>query len=162
MGDGSVTAWDAAPNVDLDGDGVLDSVRLDFDGDGRYDDVMWDSDADGSADYSVLDIDNDGTPETYYTDAGYGTWSFHVERGGSITWFGLDGAEHTGGVADIDGDGRAEQLTDADGDGIAERALSQTDSGTTMFVDTTGDGRWDVQLVDTNGDGLADGARSLK
>lgn len=124
-GDGVVTAWDAPPNVDLDGDGVMDAVRLDFDGDGLFDDMMWDADGDGSADHSVLDIDNDGRPETYFTDDGLGTWRFHVERSGSISWFGLDGMEHPGGTADIDGDGKPDQLFDVDGDGDAEELLVQ-------------------------------------
>ncbi|MBA0046750.1 pullulanase [Mycobacteroides sp. LB1] len=160
-GDGIVTAWDAPPNADLDGDGVLDAVRLDFDGDGVFDDMMWDADGDGSADHSVLDVDNDGTPETYFTDDGLGTWVFHVERSGSISWFGLDGIEHPGGAADLDGDGTPERLLDMDGDGDAERAYRTTDSGVAVYVDTTGDGRWDVELTDTNGDGAADASRPL-
>ncbi|MUM17090.1 pullulanase [Mycobacterium sp. CBMA271] len=160
-GDGVVTAWDAPLNADLDGDGVLDAVRLDFDGDGLFDDMMWDSDADGSADHSVLDVDNDGVPETFFTDEGLGTWTFHVERSGSISWFGLDGTEHAGGAADLDGDGTPEQLVDVDGDGDAERAFRATDSGTSVYADTTGDGRWDVELTDADGDGTADAARAL-
>jgi hypothetical protein len=163
-GDGAVTAWDAEPNADMDGDGAFDAVRLDFDGDGIFDDLMWDSNGDGAADHSVLDVDDDGVAETYYTDAGLGTWTFHVERGGSIAWFGLDGVEHAGGVADIDGDGTVEELTDADGDGVAERATTRSGDGGTgagMFVDTTGDGRWDVRLIDSDGDGAADSARPL-
>ncbi|CFS16749.1 Uncharacterised protein [Mycobacterium tuberculosis] len=31
----------------------------------------------------------------------------------------------------------------------------------TGYVDTDGDGRWDVRLTDTDGDGTADGASSL-
>lgn len=160
-GDGVVTAWDAPPNVDLDGDGVMDAVRLDFDGDGLFDDMMWDADGDGSADHSVLDIDNDGRPETYFTDDGLGTWRFHVERSGSNSWFGLDGMEHPGGTADIDGDGKPDQLFDVDGDGDAERAFSTTDSGNSVYADTTGDGRWDVVLTDGDGDGIAEAARPV-
>ncbi|WJR33869.1 pullulanase [Mycobacteroides immunogenum] len=160
-GDGVVTAWDAPPNADLDGDGIMDAVRLDFDGDGLFDDMMWDSDGDGSADHSVLDIDNDGRPETYFTDDGLGTWAFHVERSGSVSWFGLDGTEHPGGTADVDGDGKPEQLIDADGDGHAERAFSATDPGNSVYVDTTGDGRWDIVLTDVDRDGVADAARTL-
>ncbi len=160
-GDGVVTAWEAPPNVDLDGDGVLDAVRLDFDGDGLFDDVMWDADGDGSADHSVLDVDNDGRPEAYFTDDGLGTWAFHVERSGSISWFGLDGVEHPGGAADIDADGRPEQLLDVDGDGDAERAFRTGESGSSVYADTTGDGRWDVELIDGDGDGIADAARPL-
>lgn len=161
-GDGSVTAWDEPPNVDMDGDGVLDAVRLDFDGDGLFDDVMWDSDGDGSADHAVLDLDNDGVPEAYFTDNGLGTWAFHVERSGAITWFGLDGVEHHGEPFDIDGDGNPEQVVDADGNGIAERAFKTGDSGTSVFADTDGDGRWDVELLDADGDGTADSARPLE
>ena len=31
----------------------------------------------------------------------------------------------------------------------------------TGYVDTDGDGQWDVRLTDTDGDGLADGASSI-
>ena len=33
-GDGTASMWSAAPDVDTDGDGVLDGVTLDFDRDG--------------------------------------------------------------------------------------------------------------------------------
>ncbi len=33
--------------------------------------------------------------------------------------------------------------------------------GVTGYVDTDGDGRWDVKLTDTDGDGAADAASAL-
>lgn len=171
--DGSAAIWNGQPDLDLDGDGRLDSVGLDFDGDGLRDDALADFDGDGIADHAVLDLDNDGTPESYFTDDGSGTWAVAVDRspqaggapGGQLRWFGLDGVEHTGGpLVDFDGPGRGradDLILDTDGDGVADRVLCATENGTTGYVDTDGDGRWDVRLTDTDGDGLADGAAAL-
>jgi hypothetical protein len=35
------------------------------------------------------------------------------------------------------------------------------ENGATGYVDTDGDGHWNVRLTDSNGDGLADGASGL-
>lgn len=153
-GDGSATIWTAAPEVDTDGDGVLDAVGLDFDGDGLLDDAMADLDGDGLADHLVRDHDGDAA---YFTDDGTGTWAVAVDRG--LRWFGLDGTERFGGpVVDVDADGQVDdRLVDADGDGIADRAVGEAEA----YVDTDGDGRWDVKLRDADGDGKADGADEL-
>ncbi len=155
--DGSATMWTAEPDVDVDGDGVVDAVGLDFDGDGLLDDAMADLDGDGLADHT-------GTRPTaasaaYFTDDGSGTWAVSVDRAGQLRWFGLDGVEHTGGpLVDVDADGQADdRLVDADGDGLADRAVSDGQA----YVDTDGDGRWDVKLSDSDGDGRADGADEL-
>ena len=80
-----------------------------------------------------------------------------------MRWFGLDGAEHTGGpLVDFDADGQADdQLIDSDGNGLADRALCGVPSGALGYVDVDGDGRWDVELTDADGDGAADTAKEL-
>lgn len=154
-GDDIAAIWSADPDLDTDGDGLLDAVALDFDADGRIDDAIADLDGDGWADHLVLDLDDDGTPEASFTDDGSGTWAVSVERGGALRFFGLDGAEATGGpVVDVDGDGSPDRLLDADRDGTADRLLA----GDRAYVDTDGDGRWDVVLGDEDGDGSADSA----
>lgn len=168
-GDGAATIWDGQPDLDLDGDGRLDAIALDFDGDGMRDDALADLDGDGLADHAVLDLDNDGTAETYFADDGSGTWTFAVDRdgrepaGGGMRWFGMDGAEHTGGsLVDFDGDGQVDdRLLDTDGDGLADRVMCVGDDGATGYVDTDGDGRWNVKLTDSDGDGSADAASTL-
>src|SRR5579875_988512 len=154
-GDGTAAMWTGQPDLDLDGDGRFDAVGLDFDGDGLRDDAL--------ADLAVLDLDNDGSPECYFTDDGTGTWAVAVDRAGQVRWFGLDGAEHTGGpLVDFDGEGQVDdRLVDGDGDGLADRAMCAGDDGVTGYVDTDGDGRWDVRLTDSDGDGAADGATAL-
>jgi hypothetical protein len=154
--DGSATMWTADPNIDVDGDGVMDAVGLDFDGDGLLDDAMVDTDADGLADQMVRDH---ASEPTIFTDDGTGTWAVSVDRAGQVRWFGLDGVEHTGGpVVDVDADGQADdRLTDTDGNGLADRALS----GDVAYVDTDGDGTWDIKLADSDGDGKADAASEL-
>ncbi len=164
-GDGTATVWDRGPDIDLDGDGRLDAVSLDFDGDGWADDALADLDGDGIADHAVLDLDNDDTAESYFTDDGSGTWAVAASppRGRPLRWLGLDGIEHTGDpLVDFDGDGRADRLLDSNGDGLADRAISADDNGTTGYVDSDGDGRWDVKLTDTDGDGAADAASALQ
>jgi hypothetical protein len=162
---GAAAIWHGQPTLDLDGDGRFDAVGLDFDGDGIKDDALADFDGDGVADHAVLDRDNDGTPEAYFTDDGSGTWAVAVDRSGGLRWFGLDGVEHTGGpLVDFDGvsvNGHADdRLLDTDGDGVADRVLCAGENGVTGYVDTDGDGKWNVRLTDTNGDGLADGANN--
>jgi len=62
----------------------------------------------------------------------------------------------------LDVQGHADdRLLDTDGDGVADRVLCAGDNGVTGYVDTDGDGKWNVRLTDTNGDGLADGASNL-
>ena len=100
-GDGTASIWTGAFDIDVDGDGELDGVRLDFDGDGVFDDALADFDADGLADHAALDLDDDGLPESRYTDNGSGTWmvgagisEWGAASGGALRWFGLDGVEH--------------------------------------------------------------------
>lgn len=159
-GDGTASIWSGHPDVDVNGDGELDGVRLDFDGDGVFDDALADFDGDGLADHAALDIDVDGHPAGLYTDDGAGTWTLTGGvPSGQPRWFGLDGAEHRDGRADVDGDGRPDRLFDVDRDGLADRALVGADGRFgTGYVDTDGDGRWDVKLVDADGDGAADDA----
>lgn len=164
--DGAADIWNRPPDLDLDGDGRLDAIGLDFDGDGMRDDALADFDGDGMADHAVLDLDDDGTPESYFTDDGSGTWAVAVDRGGQLRWYGLDGIEHTGGpLVDFDGidiHGAAEdRLLDTDGNGVADRVLCPGENGVTGYVDTDGDGHWDVRLTDSDGDGTADGASTL-
>ena len=166
-GDGTASIWTHALDVDIDGDGELDGVRMDFDGDGAFDDGLADFDADGLADHAALDVDDDGTPEARYTDDGSGSWT--VSSGGvqgrPPRWFGLDGVEHTERVSpiDVDGDGEADRLFDSDRDGLADRALRVGPDGriTGGYVDTDADGQWDIALTDADGDGAADGAAAL-
>lgn len=154
-GDGIADIWSADPDLDTDGDGVLDGIGLDFDADGRVDDAIADYDADGYADHVVLDLDDDDVAEASFTDDGSGTWAVSVERGGALRFFGLDGAEATGGpLVDVDGDAVPDRLVDTDRDGTADRVLA----GDRAYADTDGDGRWDLALTDADGDGLADSA----
>ena len=92
-----------------------------------------------------------------------GTWAVSVDRGGQLRWFGLDGAEHTGGpLVDFDGQGDPnDRLFDSDGDGLADQVLCTGPDGVTGYVDTDGDGRWNVRLTDADGDGTADGAGTV-
>ncbi len=53
------------------------------------------------------------------------------------------------------------RLLDSDGNGLADRAITSGTGGVTGYVDTDGDGRWDVRLTDTDGDGTADAASAL-
>lgn len=150
-GDGTASIWTGPAEVDLDGDGL-------------FDDVLADLDDDGMADHADLDLDDDGRPEARYTDDGSGAWMVGGSAAaGPLRWFGLDGVEHAGADTgtDVDGDGVADRLLDVNRDGLADRALSTGGQSTTGYVDTDGDGRWDVMLADTDGDGSADGAAVL-
>ncbi|MBU3748868.1 MAG: pullulanase [Mycobacterium sp.] len=150
VGDGTASIWTGPAGLDLDGDGLLD-------------DLIGDGDGDGMGDYAQLDLDDDGVPEARYTDDGTGTWAVSDTPPPPLRWFGLDGTEHPGapgaGGGDVDGDGAPEELTDINRDGLADRALSYDHSS--GYVDTDGDGRWDLHLVDSDGDGSADGAGGL-
>lgn len=165
-GDGTASMLRGALDVDADGDGILDGVGLDFDGDGLRDDALADFDGDGLADHAVLDFDGDAR---WFTDDGTGTWATPAERGAldrgaALRWFSLDGVEATGGPElDFDGDGTPDRLFDFDGDGLADRVLCGDGSGgfARAYVDTDGDGRWDVKLDDADADGAADSATQL-
>ena len=166
-GDGSASIWTGQFDIDIDGDGELDGVRMDFDGDGAFDDALADFDDDGLADHAALDLDDDGVPEARYTDDGSGTWTVSgaAAASRSLRWFDLAGVEHDdpGLPVDVDGDGGTDRPFDINRDGLADRVLRGDPDGrfSTGYVDVDGDGRWDVALTDIDGDGAADGAAAL-
>lgn len=143
--DGAAMMYHDEPALDVDGDGRLDAVSLDLDGDGLRDDALVDLDGDGIADHALFD----------------------VGRGSQLRWFGLDGLEHVGGpLVDFQGHGddggtAHDRLLDTNGDGLADQVLVGDEHGLTGYLDTDGDGRWNLRLTDTDGDGLADGAAVL-
>ena len=165
-GDGAAAMWDRGPDLDLDGDGRLDAVGLDLDGDGRPT-TRWPTwTATGSP--STPSSMSAATGERYFTDDGTGTWAVAGERPPrpptGLRWFGLDGVEHTGKpLAEFGPDVGTDDVRflDSDGDGLADRAITSGAGGVTGYVDTDGDGRWDVKLTDTDGDGAADAASAL-
>ena len=166
-GDGTASIWTGPPDVDIDGHGGLDGLRMDLDGDGAFDDALADFDGDGFADHAALDLDDDGMPEAQYTDDGSGTWAVSggTARSRPLRWFDLGGVEHDdpGTPIDVDGDGQTDRLVDVNRDGLADRALRANPDGqfANGFVDVDGDGRWDIALTDVDGDGAADGAAAL-
>ena len=154
-GDGKIDVWETDPNnadddVDLDADGIPDSVDGegdadengvpnyqddDSDGDGVPDAVEWldDSDEDGIPDFLDDDDDNDGIPTSLEDSDGDGDPSND----------------------DIDGDGLANHLDDdADGDGIPDSEEAGDDPEDP--VDTDSDGLFDFLDEDSDDDGVAD------
>ena len=163
-GDGTASIWTGQPDLDIDGDGDFEGLRMDLDGDGLFDDALVDADGDGLADHLALDLDDDGTPESMHGDDGFGTWAMTPGPEGRLRWLGLDGAEHTAaGPVDFDVDGLLDRLLDTDRDGSADRVLLAGDDGgfSAGYLDTDGDGRWDLRLLDVDGDGAADQSSRL-
>ncbi len=160
--DGTASMWTAAPDVDIDGDGVLDGVGVDLDDDGLSDDALVDLDDDGLADHAVLDFADPAA--AWFTDDGSGSWALAAAAPGTgspLRWYSLDGVERSGGpLVDFDADGVAhDRLLDSDGDGLADRVIAEDKS--VGYVDVDGDGRMDLKLVDADGDGAADDAAAL-
>ncbi|QBJ96492.1 hypothetical protein ERC79_11380 [Rhodococcus sp. ABRD24] len=173
-GDCPPTVWSSAADVDVDGVGGFDAVRLDFDGDGLTDDAMWDCDGDGAADRAVLDL---GDPAVrYFADpARDGVWGREVARDspaertqpqigerfahpdqpkpGSVRWMSLD----------YDGDGAVDDASaDLDGNGTHDVVLLSIRDRLrhdTVLVAEEEQGRMTVRLSDTDGDGRLETVR---
>lgn len=161
-GDGTLSRWSSAADLDLDADGTLDAVSIDFDGDGRADDALWDVDGDGHADVAALDIDDDGRPERQYRDSGRGLWDVAVGQG--VTAGQGEASEPTPRAGrqpstqrlDLDGDGRVDaEVVDA---GVTDPGAGGSGAERRLYVDSDGDGDFDTVLVDSDGDGIADAA----
>ncbi|SIR99451.1 hypothetical protein [Williamsia sterculiae] len=147
LGDGELTHWRSASDLDVDGDGRQDAVRVDFDGDGRYDDAMWDSDGNGDADRVGLDLDDDGHLDHFFADGGRGLWERSV-GGPHSDASGPDSPAAPTATAPEPEPTTGLDYTDPGG------ATHHTDTAT---VDGDGDGQADDLLVDDDHDGRADG-----
>lgn len=139
---GNVTSVDTAENVDMDGDGAVDTIvtSIDYDNDGvaNHAYAVSDTDGDGVGDTSLsmyeLDTDGDGRVDTIVNE----------------TDFGMDGqVDFAGAAKDTDGDGVIDSYTeyqaiDSDGDGRAD--------GFHVASDLDGDGAVDEEyIMDTDG-----------
>jgi hypothetical protein len=161
-GDGIPDTADPAPLVpgayaDRDGDGIADALDLDLDNDGIADSVEGASDADGDGLPNLADRDSDNDGITDVVEAG----GVDVDGNGLAD----NMADSNGnGLADIyesAGGGTALPVPDTDADGMADYIDidSDGDSISDVYeaggVDVNNDGRID-SIVDSNGDGLAD------
>lgn len=146
-----------APDQDLDGDGVAESVAV------RAEDghllIVSDTDADGVADH-LVDVDPDTGEAHWMTIGADGQWTEtqhgHVDAHGALV---VDGHTAGGGQQPTDGPDKmanAEQVTvsvngqeipagpatiDSDGDGVPDTVAVPGVGGSTQFYqDSTGDG----------------------
>ncbi|WP_211229372.1 hypothetical protein [Nakamurella lactea] len=167
------TDYSGKPDVDVDGDGTLDGIRLDFDGSGHRDSIAYDSDGDGAVDTILVSSRHDGTYDTaYYDHSGNGAWdtaeSVSMQLGPPDDEPGqADGPDATGVTLSYSfGDSHTPTQiytgladTDVDGDGVADGiALDFDGSGhrDAVAYDSDGDGTVDTILVSSKHDGTFD------
>lgn len=198
-GDGIPDASDPAPHIpgayrDGDGDGVIDALDIDLDNDGIPDSVEGseDSDGDGIPNLADRDSDNDGIPDILeaggrdmngdgvaddLTDTnGNGLADIYeaATGGTALTLIDTDGDGfpnvrdldsdgdgisdliEAGGV-DADGNGRVDDATDSDHDGLAD-SVDNSKPGMHALArpDSDGDGTVDGLDSDSDGDGISD------
>jgi hypothetical protein len=86
--------YSGAADVDVNGDGRADGLRLDFDGSGHRDAIAWDSDGDGKVDTILVSSHHDGHYDTAYHDpSGDGHWNEAHPITGPVTSAGIDHAD---------------------------------------------------------------------
>jgi len=121
--------------LDIDGDGVANTLDLDDDNDGIPDNVegLIDTDNDGIINSMDLDSDNDGLFDI-------------IESGGF----------------DFNNDGKVDNFTDTNNNGLAD--IAETNSANSISqktVDTDGDGTPNYQDLDSDGDSFLDSQEKL-
>lgn len=140
--------YTASENLDLDHDGVYDSVRLD-NSDGTITAYV-DTDGDGQADeYVHTDTEGNVVQEATY-DTSTGDWvaSDGSSGGGHETETAQAGeisADTQDGTVDV-----GPATVDSDNDGTADTAVVTDAQGNTLlFTDVDGDGKADIETVVT-------------
>ncbi len=155
---GSTPGWTngtALPDLDSDGDGIVDALDLDSDNDGIPDLVEAagiDMNGDGYVD-TTTDIDGDGYADIYDPDDDGTPGIDNSESYVPLIKTNSSGNEVKGGFwaiyPDTDGDGKPNRIDlDADNDGIPDLVEAGG-------IDTNGDGRVDI-LTDADNDGFSD------
>ena len=149
-----------APDQDLDGDGVPESVAART-ADGHLL-IVSDADADGSAD-QLIDVDERSGAVTWAHPDADGSWvvvqSGHLDAAGNLVVDAVDGPVGVEGAGPDDTagdrvsvavDGRSfdagPATIDTDGDGVADTVMVDGPQGSTLYYQ------------DTDGDGVADRA----
>ncbi len=136
--------------MDMDGDGIPDTMAADIDGDGIQETLLTDTDGDGLFDMAMMDMDGDGVFETAgFDNNGDGYFDEMIMDTDG------DGQMDTA-VSDMNGDGAVdalymEQYADTDGDGAADTVFSQ------QQIDTDGDGQMDTVVTEVLSDSDNDG-----
>jgi hypothetical protein len=147
-----------AETIDIDGDGIEESIVMDTNDDGEIDVVASDFDGDGEIDTVVADTNFDGEPDVIIQE----TNTAEVEELYASESHVTDNsqAQPYTETADLDGDGYEESiLADTNADGIIDTVASDLDGDgriDTVVADTDYDGEVDEFAQDIDGDGEAD------
>ena len=165
------------PDVDTDGDGIVDLYDLDDDNDGVPDDqddfprdpTEWrDTDGDGIGDNADIDDDGDGVPDI--SDQFPRNPYEYIDSDGDGIGDNLDTDDDNDGVPDYqdafpqdptewrdtDGDGIGDNAdTDDDGDGVPDIS-DQFPRNPYEYIDSDGDGIGDNLDTDDDNDGVPD------
>ena len=158
---------------DTDGDGVIDSIESDSNGDGITDKYIYDMDGDGKFDTAFVDTDFDGVTDVMLRDNDndglYDTVAYDADGDGNMEAFPYDPSQDISPEtpaeeipetpetpaetpdtpvepSDSPAETPSEKSVDLDGDGYEE----------TTYIDTNGDGTYDVSLVDFDRDGYSE------
>jgi type IV pilus assembly protein PilY1 len=145
--------------IDVDGDGFLDTANEDLNGDGNLD-VNEDLNGNGTWDPLEPDVDGDGVLDTFDEDLdGDGNLDVDEDLNNDGLWtdaeVDADGDGHLDVAEDIDGDGHLDVAEDLDGDGHLDVAEDlDGDGNLDVNEDIDGDGKLDLVNEDQNEDGI--------
>ncbi len=120
--------------IDMDGDGIPDTMAADIDGDGIEETLLTDTDGDALFDMAMIDMDGDGVFETVGFDNNGDGYFDEM-----ITDTDGDGVFDTG-IMDTDSDGVFETIgnfSDTDGDGIIDHVIIAEDVNGDMEFDAS-------------------------
>ncbi len=145
------------PWMDMDGNGIPDTMAADMDNDGIQETLLTDTDGDGVFDIAMMDMDGDGVFETVgLDDNGDGLFDemmMDTDGNGIVDTF------YTEQHLDTDSDGLADtvyvqQQIDADGNGVPDTIVTE------VLSDSDHDGHPDyysrTEEIDMNDDGIVD------
>lgn len=154
-----------AETIDIDGDGIEESIAMDTNDDGEIDVVASDFEGDGEIDTVVADTDFDGEPDVIIQETNTADVEelYATQTNEAIPDVGTDDNSQEQPymeTADLDGDGYEESiLADTNADGNIDTVASDLDGDgkiDTVVADTDFDGEPDTYAQDTDGDGEPD------
>lgn len=144
--------------MDMDGDGIPDTMAADIDGDGIQETLLTDTDGDGLFDMAMMDMDGDGVFETVGFD--YNGDGYFDEMMMDTDDDGVLDTVVTEVLSVSDNDGNSDyyshtEETDTDSDVIIDHVVIAEDVNSDLEFDAV------TEMEDWNGNGVSDSTETI-